>query len=176
MAAVIALFPANAAAARLVDGTPIRVRLLRVISSETSTPGEGLEFVVTRDVAVMGEVLIERGARVGGTVIDVQRLRLGFVRHAARLVFRFEEMAARDGQVIRLRASALPQANSRVVVDRDGRHHGLQWADGGDTFQAFVDGDYEVSTWRERPSRRGLSPDVPKDGRPRPLRPVRVAR
>src|SRR5262245_8175554 len=136
--AVIASLPAQASATPLPDGTPVRLRLINVITSETSTVGESLEFVVARDVVRDVEVLVRRRPRVIGTIVDVQRIRVGFFTRPGRLAFTFDQMTARDGQVVRLRASARPQSNGRIVVDRGSRHHRLKWADGADLFDAFV--------------------------------------
>jgi hypothetical protein len=99
-----------------------------------------------------GEVLIARRTRATGSIVTAERLRLGFLTHPARLEFRFDYTTARDGQAVRLRASPVAQDSSRVVVDRAGRHHrGLQWADGGDMFEAFVDGNYEIAARPQNP-------------------------
>src|SRR5215467_2365694 len=136
------LCPSPAFATRLPDGTRLRVRLIQVISSETSAVGEPLNFVISRDAAISGEVLIARQTSAVGKIVDVARATFGFLTHPGRLAFDFERTTARDGQLIRLRASPARQPGSRVVVDRDGRHHMLQWANGADLFDAFVDGDY----------------------------------
>jgi hypothetical protein len=136
--------PSSAAAARLSDGTPIRVRILGVITSETSIAGDPLEFVVVRDVVRDGEVVIPRGARVSGAVVDARRMSVGWSTQPGRLAFQFHATASRGGRAIRLRASPDSMPAARVIVDRDRRHHWLQWAGGGDTFEAFVDGDYDL--------------------------------
>lgn len=147
VATLMALLPSRASAARLLDGTRLHVRLLRVITSESSAIGEPLDFVVSRDVVDdAGDVVIARGTRVTGTLVDAARVKLGFFTHPPRLAFTFDHATARGGQVIRIRASATPQLGNRVVVDRGERHHRLQWADGGDLFDAFVDGNYDVLT------------------------------
>jgi hypothetical protein len=138
------LCPSPASATWLPDGTRLRVRLIQVISSETSAVGESLDFVVSRDAAINGEVLIARRTHAAGKIVDVARAAFGFLDHPGRLAFDFDRTTARDGQVIRLRASATPQPGSRVVVDRGGRHHLMQWANGADVFDAFVDGNYEI--------------------------------
>jgi hypothetical protein len=141
---VVLLLPSSAAAARLSDGTPIRVRILGVITSETSIAGDPLEFVVVRDVVRDGVVVIPRGARVSGAVVDARRMSVGWSSQPGRLAFQFHATASRGGRAIRLRASPDSMPAARVIVDRDRRHHWLQWAGGGDTFDAFVDGDYDL--------------------------------
>jgi hypothetical protein len=137
----------------LADGTRVKLRLVNVITSETSTVGDALEFVVVRDVVLAGQTLIRRRTSATGSVVAAEPLHLGFIIHPARLAFRFDQTTALDGQAIRLRASsAASPADSDVVVDQARRHHrGLQWADGTDLFDAFVDGDYLIQTQRTSP-------------------------
>jgi hypothetical protein len=131
-------------AAELVDGTPVPVRLVGVINSETTTPGQPLVFVVTQDItAVDGRVLIKRGAPVAGVVTRARRAHWGFIRDKPRLEFRFKLLTARDGQVVVLRAAAERGGKDRVVVDRYQQHHEIRWATGSDAFRAYVDGTYE---------------------------------
>src|SRR5262249_5762765 len=116
LAALFTTFFAPAVmAARLMDGTRLQVRLVHVISSETSTIGDALEFVVTRDVVANGDVVVSRRTRAAGTLVDVARVQLGFFTHSGRLAFSFDRTTARDGQVIRLRASPMPRPDNRVV-------------------------------------------------------------
>jgi hypothetical protein len=143
-ACLVSLIPSSASAARLSDGTPIRVRILGVITSETSFAGDPMEFVVVRDVVRDGEVVIARGARVSGAVVVARRMSVGWSTQPGRLAFRFHSTASRRGQAIRLRATPDSTPAGSVMVDRDRRHHWLQWAGGGDTFEAFVDGDYDL--------------------------------
>ena len=157
-ALLIALFPGRAAAVRLTDGTPLRVRLVHFISSETSKVGDQVELEVLRDVAVDDRVVIGRGTRVTGMVVEAARGRLGFFARSGRLAFRFDQTTTVDGQTIRLRASLAPQTSNRVVVARTPRRHLLVWAAETATFDAFVDGDYEVQTaQRSLESSRGCA-------------------
>jgi len=149
MRAIVALvgilFPVQASASHLADGTPIKVRLLTVITSETSSKGEPLDFVVVSDVRSGDEVVIARGARVSGVVVDATRMSFGWTEQSGRLAFRFLGVAVRGGQVVRLRASATKTQNDQVTVNRGGWHHRLQWASAIDTFEAYVDGDHDIA-------------------------------
>src|SRR5262245_60801871 len=90
---LVSLLPSSASAARLADGTPIRVRILGVITSETSLAGDPMEFVVVRDVVRDGEVVIARGARVSGAVVVARRMSVGWSAQPGRLAFRFHATA-----------------------------------------------------------------------------------
>ena len=131
--------PASVAAAQLLDGTVVHVRLLSPISSEDAKAGDRIGFIVIRDVVADGVVVIPRGTPAEGAVVRAQRSSWGFTRHRAVLAFGFTQTTGLDGQLIRLRAS---NTNGQVNIDRSDYHHGLQWASEGDTFEAFVIGNY----------------------------------
>jgi len=60
-------------------GTPVRLRLMRTISSAHAQRGDRIEFMVLRDVGVSGFTVIRSGARAWGSVTAVHRRRpLGF--------------------------------------------------------------------------------------------------
>jgi type IV secretory pathway VirB10-like protein len=142
---LVTLTASRVSAGQLRDGTRIPVRLLSFISSETSKEGDPVEFVVTTDVVANGQVLIPRGTRVLGSIVKARQARWGFSanRHA-RLAFAFTYTVANNGVLVRLRGPAPPRSDGRPGVDRDGLHHAFQWAGTADTFEAFVDGDYDV--------------------------------
>jgi hypothetical protein len=139
------LLPAATSPIYLADGTMVRVRLLNPITSELSTSGQPIGLVVTRDVIVGGEVVIARGAQVSGMIVKARRADWEFLDDdKAQLAFTFHHTTTTNGQVIRLRASPTRRPNDRVVVNRSRYdHHDLQWATEGDTFYAYVDGNYE---------------------------------
>lgn len=139
LAALVCVTPA-AAQAQLQDGTTVHMRLRSPITSEDAKPGDGVDFVVTRDVIVDGVVLIARKTRALGTIVVARRASWGFMWHHAVLSLAFIETTAVDGQSIRLRAA---NDYGQVNIDRAGYHHDLQWATEGDTFEAWVAGNYE---------------------------------
>ncbi len=136
--------PGAASAAQLPDGTLIHVRLLHVINSEESRTGDPVVFLVTRDIVEREEVLIARGTLVAGMIVAARRVRWGFFHHSPKLAFTFERTRSRSGQVILLRASPIRSKKDRVVLDWQRRDHDLRWASETDTFEAYVDGTYEV--------------------------------
>jgi len=129
----------------LLDGTPVLLRMRSAITSETSQPGDPIRLVVLRDVVSGGHVLIGRRAEATGTVVVAEPMHLGFVSRRGRLTFRIDQVPAVDGQSIRLRASQAASGPDQFVVDRARLHHQVQWADGGDIFEAFVNGNYVIA-------------------------------
>jgi hypothetical protein len=64
----MAFTAAGQQATPIPDRTPVRVRLLQFISSETSQPGQAVQFEVADDVAIGGLVAIARGTPAVGSV------------------------------------------------------------------------------------------------------------
>lgn len=120
---------------RLADGSPVGVRLLNLISSETSKPGDAVRLAVVGDVAVDGTVVIKDGTPASGTVVEA---RPGTLRgRAPRLAFVVSETRSVSGETIRLRS---PQ-----IEPFRGRRAYLLWIAQGSKFEAFVDGDHTVT-------------------------------
>jgi hypothetical protein len=120
--------------------------MLGIIDSESARGGQPIAFVITHDVVADGQVVVRRGTHVNGVVVKAQPAHWGAFHHDhAELMFRFETTTGGDGQVIRLRASALPEEKNPVVVvvDRYRRRHEYQWVSEADTFTAYVAGAYE---------------------------------
>lgn len=136
--------PRLAGAVPLQDGTPVHVGLIGVINSRTTPLGQRLELVVVKDVVSSGEILIRQGAPVAAVVVKARGHGWDDWDHFPSLAFRFRYTIGLGGLVIALRASPVWHRNDRVVVDRAGRHHELQWVSSIDGFDAYVDGNYEL--------------------------------
>ena len=87
----------------LRDGTPVRLRITRTLSTATAKVGDLVEFQVVQDVKVGDLVVIPHGAIAWGTVSKVQPKRrpsrnadLGVEMKAARAVTD-QEIALREG-------------------------------------------------------------------------------
>ena len=108
---------AAASASELRDGTSVPVRLVGAIDSETARPGQRLRFVVTANVVSDGgETLIQRNTAVNGVVTDARRARWGFSNRQPRLAFAFTLTTARDGQIVRLRASVRVESGGKAQL------------------------------------------------------------
>ena len=133
-----------AAVARIDDSTPVPVRLLGLINSETSRPGQPLEFTVADDVYVDGELVIRKGTPAQGVVVVSKRARWGPIQRHPQLTFKFTHTTASNGQTIALRATRQRNGGDGVIPDRSSRHRQMLWAGGTDLFEAYVDGDYQL--------------------------------
>jgi len=158
LSAAAAIDARAAADVPLVDGGRLRVRLVRVLTSETARIGDAVILAVDRDVVVNGQIVLLRGTVAAGTVVDASPGSQGgsWISgvHPGRLAFTFDSTTAVDGQPIRLRATSTATAaggTSRVVMQRTPRAL-MEWAAEGTTFDVFVDGNYSINT--DRPARR----------------------
>lgn len=79
----------------LREGTSIPVRLDDDLGSKISQPGQAFSATVADDVLVRGKVIIPKGARADGTVVDAQPL--GRFKGGARLEVRLDRVHTRYG-------------------------------------------------------------------------------
>jgi len=85
----------------VTDGTPIRVRLNRNLSSADAKTGDPVDFDVVEDIIVNGVVIIQRGSRVLATVTDAAKARMG---KAGKLTVNVDYARSVLGEKIALRA------------------------------------------------------------------------
>jgi len=97
--------PDTPEAFRLPDGTPVRLRLNRNLSSADARTGDTIYFEVLDDVKVphYPYVVISRGATAVGTIIDAQEKRT--LGRAGKLKIRVDFVRLADGDKIALRDS-----------------------------------------------------------------------
>lgn len=94
---------ASAQVLTLQDGTPVRLRLNRTISSATANVGETVDFEVTEPVINQNYVVIPKGAVALGRVTKVEtKRRFG---RAGALELSIDSVRLSDGQTIPLRAT-----------------------------------------------------------------------
>ncbi len=79
----------------LRSGTRLRVRLDTDLGSKISQPGDSFRATIADDVTANGEVIIPRGARAEGTVVDAKPL--GRFKGGASLVVRLERVHTKWG-------------------------------------------------------------------------------
>src|SRR6266403_4953876 len=56
----------------LEDGTPVKLRLTRNLSSADATTGDRVDFEVVEDVEVKDVIVIPRGRLASATIVDAQ--------------------------------------------------------------------------------------------------------
>jgi hypothetical protein len=84
------------------DGTPVKLRLTRNLSSATDKKGDTVDFEVLEDVNVQGVIVAPRGGVAWATITDAQpKRRMG---RGGKLDVNIDTLRLRDGEKIALRA------------------------------------------------------------------------
>lgn len=98
----LTLLPSTQQPLILADGTPVRVRLNRNLSSAEARVGDQVDFDVVEDILANGVVIIQRGSKVLGTITDAApKARMG---KAGRLTVSIDYARSVLGEKIALRA------------------------------------------------------------------------
>jgi hypothetical protein len=146
----------------LQDGTPVRLRLNRTVSSASAHVGETVDFEVTEPVIHQNYVVVPKGAVALGRVTKVDtRRRFG---RAGALELSVDSVRLPDGRTIPLRATPEKgegdMSGSRVAATIAASPV-LVWVKGKDvTFEkgtettAYVSGDFRIE---ESQPRTGLA-------------------
>jgi hypothetical protein len=154
----------------LQDGTPVRLRLNRTVSSASAHVGETVDFEVTDPVINQNYVVIPKGAVVLGRVTKVEtKRRFG---RAGALELSIDSVRLPDGGTILLRATpekgegemrgarkAATIAASPVLVWVKGKN--VSFEKGTET-TAYVSGDARLDESQPRTS-PALAPDTTAD-------------
>ena len=86
----------------LEDGTPVKLRLTRNLSSGTDKKGDTVDFEVLEDVSVQGVIVAPRGGVAWATITDAQaKRRMG---RGGKLDVNIDTLRLKDGEKIALRA------------------------------------------------------------------------
>ena len=133
--------PAAVAAFTLLNNTPVRVKLVKTISSADARVGDAVEFEVLDDVLVQGVPVLTKGSKASGVIAEAEpKKRFG---RAGRVAFSITSVRLADGEQAHLRgyqeASGSSNTSSSAVIPL---------ASGKDVailkdaeFPALVDGD-----------------------------------
>ena len=93
--------PATIAAFTLLNNTPVRVRLVKTISSADARAGDAVELEVLDDISVQGVAVLPKGSKASG-VIAIAEPKKRFGR-SGRLAFSITSVRLADGEQARLR-------------------------------------------------------------------------
>lgn len=101
----------------LQEGTTIRVRLLRRLSSASIKKGSDFCTVVANDVLQNDQVMIPAGAKIDGQVVEVST---GYVGGRGSMRLRPETIILPDGRHFRLHAETTSTPGSKTHVEGEG--------------------------------------------------------
>jgi hypothetical protein len=88
----------------LRDGTPVRLRLARTLSSANVKTGEEIDFDVLDDISVAGQVIIPRSSKAIGVITDAEHKK--WAGRGGKLNLALQYVRLDDGTKVNLRAES----------------------------------------------------------------------
>ncbi len=152
----------------LRNGTPIRVKLGKTISSATAHVGDTVDLQVAEEVIVDGVSVIPAGAAATGLVKEVEpRRRLG---HGGKLSFSIDSVRLKDNEKAAVRSfqesSGANNAAGAILPLSSGKD--VVFAQGTE-FTAYVDGDMKLKKEAFQPDKANSSTvPAPPNRKPTP--------
>lgn len=95
-------------------GTPVKLQLVKSVSSAHARPGDQLDFVVVREVSVEGRTVISAGTVASGSVTAVKGKR--FLGIGGRVAVKLNSVVLANGQRIGLRARMAVKGRTRIKM------------------------------------------------------------
>jgi hypothetical protein len=151
--------PVDASKLTLPNGTPIRMKLSKAVSTATAHVGDQVQFEVMEDVVVEGLCVIRKGVEGTGTVTDSEQKKRMGLGHGAKLGVLVNSVRLSDNEKAPARSyqdasgasgsagSAMPIASGKDIVFPQGME-----------FQAFVDGDMQLKREAFQTLKSGSAP------------------
>jgi hypothetical protein len=99
----------------LANNTPIRVKLIKTISSATAHVGDAVELDVAEDVIVDGVTVLPAGSKVSGAIAVAEiKKRFG---HGGRIAFSINSITLADGEQVKVRCYQEASGSSNTSAD-----------------------------------------------------------
>ena len=87
----------------VAEGTPINVVVAKEVTSKEAKPNDPVEFTVTEDLVINGQVVVRKGTPAIGSVINAEKK--GYMGKSGKLAVQVESTTTSDGQRLKLRAA-----------------------------------------------------------------------
>lgn len=85
------------------EGTPIKVAVAKEVTSKEAKPNDPVEFTVTEDLVINGQVVVRKGTPAIGSVINAEKK--GYMGKSGKLAVQVESTTTSDGHGLKLRAA-----------------------------------------------------------------------
>ena len=85
------------------EGTLINVAVAKEVTSKEAKPNDPVEFTVTEDLVINGQVVVRKGTPAIGSVINAEKR--GYLGKSGKLAVQVESTTTSDGQPLKLRAA-----------------------------------------------------------------------
>jgi len=96
------------------DGTPVKLQIVRTISSAHAQKGDRLDFLVVKDVTVRGFTIIQAGTLASGSVVGVKGKRLLGI--GGNVIIKLDSVELITGDEVALRARKEIKGSSRTKL------------------------------------------------------------
>jgi len=87
----------------VAEGTPINVAVAKEVTSKEAKPNDPVDFTVTEDLVINGQVIVRKGTPAVGSVINAEKG--GYMGKSGKLAVQVESTTTSDGQPLKLRAA-----------------------------------------------------------------------
>jgi Protein of unknown function (DUF2846) len=95
------------------EGTPINVVVAKEVTSKDAKPNDPVEFTVTEDLVINGQVIVRKGTPAVGSVINAEKK--GYLGKSGKLAVQVESTTTSDGQRLKLRAAKGREGDDKTV-------------------------------------------------------------
>ena len=97
----------------LPEGTLINVAIAKEVTSKEAKPNDPVEFKVTEDLVIGGQVIVRKGTPAIGSVINAEKR--GYLGKSGKLAVQVESTITSDGQRLKLRAAKGREGDDKTV-------------------------------------------------------------
>ena len=87
----------------VTEGTAVNVVTAKEVTTKEAKPNDPVDFTVTEDLVVNGQVIVRKGTPAVGSVINAEKG--GYLGKSGKLAIQVESTTTSDGQRLKLRAA-----------------------------------------------------------------------
>jgi len=95
------------------EGTAINVSVAKEVTSKEAKPNDPVDFTVTEDVVINGQVIVRKGTAAVGSVINAEKK--GYMGKSGKLAVQVESTTTSDGRPLKLRAAKGREGNDKTT-------------------------------------------------------------
>ncbi|HJT27925.1 MAG TPA: hypothetical protein VJ784_10990, partial [Pyrinomonadaceae bacterium] len=95
------------------EGTLINVAIAKEVTSKEAKPNDPIDFTVTEDLVINGQVIVRKGTPAIGSVINAEKR--GYLGKSGKLAVQVESTTTSDGQRLKLRAAKGREGDDKTM-------------------------------------------------------------
>lgn len=97
----------------VTEGTPINVAVAKEVTSKEAKPNDPVDFTVTEDLVINGQVIVRKGTPAVGSVINAEKG--GYMGKSGKLAVQVESTTTSDGKPLKLRAAKGREGDDKTM-------------------------------------------------------------